>query len=300
VLEGVVASGVRDAIRMIEPIAAPLEVVKRVHPGRYLQGVHEFAVTGGGHLDADTMVSEGSWEALLLAAGAGLEAVRLLDAGEGEAAFCAVRPPGHHATASQPMGFCLANNVAVTARFLADRGERVLIVDYDAHHGNGTQDVFYDDPAVCFVSFHEHPQYPGTGSIDETGSGAGAGHTVNVPLPAGATGDVYRRGLDEIVVPLAERFRPTWLLVSAGFDAHRRDPLTSLGLTSGDFADFTRVLRPLVPPGRHLAFLEGGYDLDALVSSTSAVLAAREPASSGGPGQSVIDTLLANSQRENG
>ena len=187
----------------------------------------------------------------LLAAGAGLAAVDALERGEGTAAFCAVRPPGHHAEPDRAMGFCLLNNVAVTAAALRDRGQRVLIVDWDAHHGNGTQDMFWADPDVMYVSLHEWPLYPGTGRLDDVGVGPGAGTTVNFPLPAGATGDVYLAALDDVVAPLVERFAPDWVLVSAGFDAHRADPLTGLGLPSGDFADLTAPrawswLRPVV------------------------------------------------------
>ena len=156
------------------------------------------------------------------------------------------------------MGFCLLNNVAVAAAALAARGERVLIVDYDAHHGNGTQEIFYADPRVLYVSFHEWPLYPGTGRHDEIGAGAGEGATVNLPLPAGATGDVYLRALDDVVAPQVERFAPTWVLISAGFDAHRADPLTGLGLSAGDYAAIGErvaewaAARPpdLVPRGR--------------------------------------------------
>src|SRR6476619_6134449 len=151
------------------------------------------------------------------------------------------------------MGFCLLNNVAVTAAALAERGERVLIVDWDAHHGNGTQDVFYDDARVVYVSMHQWPLYPGTGRLEETGAGAGAGTTVNLPFPPGTTGDAYRMAVDELIVPLAEMWRPTWVLLSAGFDAHRADPLTHMGLTAGAFADLTERLAALVPAGRRIA-----------------------------------------------
>jgi acetoin utilization deacetylase AcuC-like enzyme len=180
----------------------------------------------------------------------------------------------------------------------------VLVVDYDAHHGNGTQAVFYDDPRVLYVSFHQHPLYPGTGSLADTGAGEGVGTTVNLPFPPGTTGDVYRAAVDEVVAPLAERWRPTWLLVSAGFDAHRRDSLTSMGLTSGDFADLTLAVRELAPAGRCVLVLEGGYDLDALAASTGAVLSALtggshrpEAATSGGPGRSVVDAALRQTAR---
>jgi acetoin utilization deacetylase AcuC-like enzyme len=171
----------------------------------------------------------------------------------------------------------------------------VLIFDWDAHHGNGTQDMYWSDPDVMYVSLHEWPLYPGTGRLDDMGAGAGTGSTVNFPLPAGATGDVYLAALDEVVAPLVERFRPDWVMISAGFDGHRADPLTGLGLSAGDFADLAARVRAFVPDGRTVAFLEGGYDLDALrhsVAATASALvgAARrpEPATSGGPGGHVV------------
>jgi acetoin utilization deacetylase AcuC-like enzyme len=299
VLEGVAAASVDDAWLAAEPRPATAEEVARVHPGRYLRGLEEFVAAGGGHLDTDTVAREESYDAALLAAGAGPTAIDRLDAGDADAAFLAVRPPGHHATPTRAMGFCLLNNVAVTAAVLAERGERVLVVDYDAHHGNGTQDIFYDDARVSYVSLHQYPLYPGTGALDEIGTGAGLGRTINLPFPPGTTGDVYRAAVDEVVVPFAAAWQPTWVLISAGFDAHRCDPLTGLGLSAGDFADLTRELVALVPPGRRVVFLEGGYDLEALADCSGAalaVLAGRsyrpEPATAGGPGRPVVDAVV--------
>ena len=173
------------------------------------------------------------------------------------------------------------------------------MVDIDAHHGNGTQDAFWDDARVTYVSIHQHPMYPGTGREHETGGPNAPGTTVNIPVPAHTAGDTYRRAIDEIVVPLVERIAPTWVLVSTGFDAHRADPLTDLGLTSGDYHDLTRRLIRLVPAGRSVVFLEGGYDLDAVATSTAATLAALsgvehrpEPVSTSGPTAEVADAVL--------
>jgi len=277
--------------------AATEREIERVHTPTYVAALERFCRSGGGHLDADTAAGPASWDAALHAAGAGLTAIEALAAGDATAAFCAVRPPGHHALAARAMGFCLFNNVAVAAAALAEAGQRVLVVDYDAHHGNGTQDTFYYDRRVTYVSFHQSPLYPGTGSVLETGDGEGRGRTVNVPVPPGATGDVYRAAIEEVVAPLATEVGATWLLVSAGFDAHRSDPLTELALTSGDYADMTADLARLVEPGHVLAFLEGGYDLEALRDSTAAALVALagdrlhpEAPSGGGPGR---DSILA-------
>ena len=202
------------------------------------------------------------------------------------------------------MGFCLLNNVAVAAAALAERGERVLIYDWDAHHGNGTQDTFYADPRVLYVSAHQWPLYPGTGSLQESGSGEGAGTTINLPFPPGTTGDVYLAAFDEVIAPAIEAFGPTWTIVSAGFDAHRADPLTGLDLAAGDYADLTARLLGVVPKGRVLSFLEGGYDLQALALSAGAFVAALagsdfrpEPSTSGGPGRAVVDAAF-RSRRE--
>jgi len=288
-----------DAVIPLKPRRATEADLAPVHPPSYVGAIERFCAAGGGNLDADTPASLASAEAALLAAGAGLTAIEQLDAGGADAAFCAVRPPGHHALPTRAMGFCLFNNVSVAAAHLAARGERVLVVDYDAHHGNGTQAVFWRDPRVVYVSFHEWPLYPGTGALDDVGEGDGLGATVNFPLPAGATGDVVRHGVEAVVAPIAERWQPTWLLVSAGFDGHRGDPLAGLGLSAGDFADITADLLALAPAGKRLVFLEGGYDLDGLAQSVGATVAALvgeryrpEAPTSNGPGDAVVDQVV--------
>lgn len=296
VLDGIEAAGVSDGLRRFAPRPATRAELELVHTPGHLRALAQLSARGGGVIDADTAAGPDSWEVALLAAGAGPDAVGRLDRGEADAAFCAVRPPGHHATPARAMGFCLLNNLAVTAAVLAARGERVAIVDWDNHHGNGTQDMFWPDGRVLYASLHQWPFYPGTGALEERGAGEGEGRTVNLPLPAGATGDVALAALDQVVTPMVEAFAPTWLLVSAGFDAHRADPLTGLALSSGDFADLTRRVLEYAPAGRRVLFLEGGYDLEALAASAGACVAALmgrdhrpEPATSGGPGMDVVE-----------
>ena len=297
-MEGVRALGPDQEI--VAPVfdEASMDELARVHDPAYLARLAAFCAEGGGDIDADTYASTDSWTAARRAAGAGLAALRALEQrGEG-VAFVPVRPPGHHATGDRAMGFCLINNVAVAAAARTALGERVLIVDWDVHHGNGTQDIFWDDPAVLYVSTHQHPLYPGTGRPDEVGGAAAPGLTLNLPLPPGATGDVVRAALDGEARQSIEEFAPDWVLVSCGFDAHRDDPLSNLQLSSGDFAELACIVREFAPrPGRLALFLEGGYEAAALASSVEATLGALlgrrgdSPAPThGGPGLAQLHT----------
>ncbi|HVX20647.1 MAG TPA: histone deacetylase [Acidimicrobiales bacterium] len=298
VMAGLADLHLGDQLVPVAPEPAARDDLLRVHTADYLDHLEARCRAGGGHLDPDTYLRPDSWDTALRAAGAGLAAVRALRDGRGTAAFVAARPPGHHAEPDHGMGFCLLNNVAVAAAALAADGERVLVVDWDVHHGNGTQAAFWDRPEVLFVSTHQWPLYPGTGRADDVGGPAARGLTVNVPLPPGATGDVVRRALDDVAGPVVDRFAPTWVLVSAGFDAHRADPLADLALSSADFADLARTV---ARPGRTVLFLEGGYDLAALRASVAATVdalvdggrAPTEPPTSGGPGADQVRAAAA-------
>ena len=278
------------------PRVATFDELAVVHDPAYLRALESFCEAGGGKLDPDTYARPSSWDAARSVAGAGLEALDALARGEGDVAFVVARPPGHHALADRAMGFCLVNNVAVAAASLANRGERVMIVDWDVHHGNGTEALFWDDDRVCYVSTHQDGLYPGTGRVTDVGGPGAPGLTVNIPLPPGATGDVFERALGEVVAPVAEQFAPTWVLVSAGYDAHRADPLAELGLSSGDFARLASIVRGFAPDAGRLAFfLEGGYDLDAIRSSVAATIGAVagadhavEAPTTGGPGAEAV------------
>jgi acetoin utilization deacetylase AcuC-like enzyme len=262
-----------------ESDAAPRELVCAVHPERYVERIEAASAAGGAALDPDTIVSAGSYVAALHGAGGAVGVVDgLLGASEDvpRAAASLHRPPGHHALPERAMGFCLFNNVAIAARRALDRWDvgRVLILDWDVHHGNGTNDIFHSDPDVLFVSVHESPLYPGTGPASDTGSGAGEGFTVNLPVPPGSGDATWCSLVDHVVAPLGFEYRPDLVLVSAGYDAHTRDPLATCEVTRAGFARMAASVRALaddlgVPLG---IVLEGGYDLQGLSESLVATL----------------------------
>jgi acetoin utilization deacetylase AcuC-like enzyme len=256
---------------------ASIEELERVHVPEHVRAVAATAGRARASFDADTPTSTGSWSAARRAAGALLGAVDAVIAGEIDNGFAFVRPPGHHAEADRAMGFCLLNNVAIAAAHLRARHglERVLILDWDVHHGNGTQHSFFSDPSVMFISSHQFPYYPGTGSSREVGTGEGEGYTLNLPFPAGCGDNEYLTSYLDIVEPVARAFRPEFILVSAGFDGHHRDPLAGMNLTEEGFAGLARLVSRVahdVCGGRIAAVLEGGYDLVGLTRSVAAVL----------------------------
>lgn len=305
VMDGVRILGLEDEVVYPPTPKAELSDLLRVHSRAYLSELEAFCTQGGGDIDPDTYARTDSWNAARRAAGAGLTAIAALQERGAGVAFVPVRPPGHHAERDRAMGFCLLNNVAVAAAALAEKGERVLIVDWDVHHGNGTQAIFWDEPNVLYVSTHQSPLFPGTGKASEVGGPNAPGLTVNVPLPAGATGDVVRTAIDHVARPVIEEFAPDWVLVSSGFDAHRADPLGELALSSGDFAELAHLVSEFTPrPGRLALFLEGGYDPGALQASVAATLGALlglsthpEAPTYGGPGMTEIRTAELDRSR---
>jgi acetoin utilization deacetylase AcuC-like enzyme len=267
-------TGLLGRMTHIPPRPAGFELLARVHDAGYVRELAAFAQRGGGHLDGDTYVRPRSFAAAELAAGGAAELARAVVAGRATNGIALVRPPGHHAVRQGGMGFCLLNNVAVAAQAILDetRVQRILIVDWDVHHGNGTQDIFYDTAEVLFFSTHQYPYYPGTGGIPEVGAGAGRGYTVNAPLPAGVGDDGFHRIYAEILEPLAERFRPELILVSAGFDAHWDDPLAGLRLSLAGYWSLAQTVLALADrlcDGRVVFVLEGGYNLTVLARAVA-------------------------------
>lgn len=268
VLEHLENTGLVTQLVRVPTRPASREELERLHHPDYIDHVYTMSQRGG-YLDPDTYVRPGSWEAALHAAGGLIALTEAVLSGQLDNGFALVRPPGHHAEADRAMGFCLFNNVAVAARAAqVEAGvERVLIIDWDVHHGNATQHMFYQDPTVMYFSIHQYPYYPGTGAATERGAGPGEGTTVNVPLPGGVGDDGYLLAFQRLLVPLARRFRPDLILVSAGYDPHWRDPLAAMEVTLSGFARMAEVVCELADElcdGRLVLTLEGGYDLDAL------------------------------------
>ncbi len=263
------------SLKRIKPRRAKIEEVALNHDLAYIQEVHDFCEAGGGYLDPDTYAVHDSYETALYAVGGVLEGIDKLIEGEVDTVFCAIRPPGHHAEHAKAMGFCLFNNIAIGGWYLLQKGfKRVFIIDFDAHHGNGTQKSFYEEDRVFYFSTHEYPFYPGTGSDKERGAGKGLGYTYNVPLSAGAGDDEYREVYGKILPELMRQFKPEFVLVSAGYDIHKDDPLTYLNVSTEGVKDIVRnilnVCVELKVPS--LFALEGGYNLRALASCVSATI----------------------------
>jgi acetoin utilization deacetylase AcuC-like enzyme len=278
-------TGIKEKLTCLPPRPALLEELEMIHTTEYISYVKSKAEKGGGWLDPDTVMSPKSYEAALYAAGGFMVAVEAVMRGEVDNAFALVRPPGHHAIHDRAMGFCIFNNMAIAAKFALSRFSlnRVLIADFDVHHGNGTQDAFYADPKVLYCSTHQYPFYPGTGWMDETGTGEGAGTTVNFPMAAGWGDEEYLRAFNEVLVPVARGFQPQLILVSAGFDAHWADHLAMMRVSVTGFAQMVMILKELAAElcqGRLVFTLEGGYNLQVVASSIKAV----------------FDVLLGNSE----
>ena len=268
------ATGILSRLIAIDPVPATDAQIIAAHTREHLARVQELCARGGGHFDADTYANERSFDAARLAAGALVRAVDAVMAREVDNAFALVRPPGHHATKHRAMGFCLFNNVAIGAHhaLAAHCLDRVLIVDYDVHHGNGTQDIFYHSPRALYFSTHQYPHYPGTGNWDEIGEGEGRGYTVNVPLPPGVGDEGYQLIFDDLLFPLAERYRPQIVLASVGFDAHWRDPLAMESLSLAGYTTLARTLIEIANEmcdGRIVFALEGGYDLEVVANGVA-------------------------------
>ena len=280
VMEALSGAGLLEKVDRLEAKDAAGKDLELIHPRSYLRLAEEEIHRGMSQLSTgDTNLGEHTWSAALRASGSALAAVDAVCTGKARRAFCVVRPPGHHAGATYGMGFCVVNNIAVATRHAQQRHGvgKVLIVDWDVHHGNGTQDIFYEDGSVLFCSTHQSPWYPGTGAANETGRGPGLGTTMNFPLPAGAGRKEVLGALETKLAAVVEKFRPELVLVSAGFDSRLNDPLGRFTLTDEDFADLTKLVRSMADAhagGRLISLLEGGYSLDGLGKAAAAHLSA--------------------------
>ena len=276
IVERLKQTGVLGELVMLKPAAAAPEWITAVHTPEYVERVKRDCQDGIGYVDTmDAPASDDTYQAAVEAAGGVLAAVDAVMEGKIKNAFCAVRPPGHHALKNRAMGFCFFNNVAIAARYVQKKHKlaRVLIVDWDVHHGNGTQAAFYDDPTVFYFSTHQWPFYPGTGGVEETGEGKGKGFTLNVPLPAGCGNTEYKKAFEERLKPAAAAFKPDFVLISAGFDAAKGDLLGGMTITPEGYAELTRIVKGIAAQyrqGRLVSILEGGYNLEGLAASAEA------------------------------
>ncbi len=304
------ADGILDSLLRVESKPAPIDAITAVHMPFYVEQLEAMAAQGGGKVDPDTYVVAASWQAALLAAGGLLSVTDAVLTGETQNGFALVRPPGHHARPHTGMGFCLFGNVAIAARHAQKSHgvKRVLIVDFDVHHGNGTQEMFWDDPSVLVFNTHQFPYYPGSGALDETGAGLGEGYTVNIPLPPGVGDGGYLAAFRQVLAPVARRFQPDLILLSAGYDAHWMDPLANEQLSVAGYGVLVEELMGLADElcgGRLVATLEGGYNLDVLPHCVLTTLRAlhRDPAGVSDPfgpapgSETDISALLAAIKR---
>jgi acetoin utilization deacetylase AcuC-like enzyme len=278
-IEAAIAEAGGLGLERAEAPAAEREQLGRVHAPAHIDAIRELSEAGGGMIDLDTSASAGSYEAALHAAGGAAWAARTMLTDGHRAAFCGLRPPGHHAERARAMGFCLFNNVAVAAAEALEAGaERVLVLDWDVHHGNGTEEIFAADPRVLYMSIHQRPLYPGTGPADYEGEGDGEGYTINLPVPPGTGSDEFLALVQHVVVPVAHAYEPGLIAISAGYDAHRDDPLASCRVDTATYADMTATMRDLAAEldVRVLVCLEGGYAPGALAASVVATLGALE------------------------
>ena len=272
------ASGMWSSLRRLHPAPASLDWIEKVHPTSYIQMIERRCLAGENVLDSgDTHVCKESYDVALLAAGGVLKAVDEVLQGTVKNAFCAIRPPGHHAETHSVMGFCLFNNIAIGARYAQQKYGigRVAILDWDVHHGNGTQEVFWTDPSVLYISTHQYPLWPGTGASNEVGIEKGEGFTVNCPMRPGSGEQEYLEAFRNRIMPALHKFRPELLMLSAGFDAHKDDPLANINLTEQTFTRMTEFASEIASKycnGNIISVLEGGYDLEALSASVSAHL----------------------------
>lgn len=276
ILKGLEKSGLMEKLISISPYPASAEQLLSVHTKDYIESVKSSCAKDNlSYIDPDTAVCKDSFDVACLAAGGVLAACDFVVRNDITNAFCAIRPPGHHALSSRAMGFCIFNNVAVAARYLQNKYgfKKILIVDWDAHHGNGTQEIFYDDSSVFYFSIHQYPHYPGTGSNHETGYGNAKGYTLNIPMNEGSGDEDYILGFQRTLIPQALSFKPDFILISAGFDCHKDDPLSDMAITEDGFAQMTQIIKDIAEKccnRRLISVLEGGYNLRSLASSVEA------------------------------